>query len=90
MKSRLILIPLTVLVGCSSMHPREVNSDGSHTLSCHSINGTDEICMAHAEKICSEGFSVIENKSHKIEYASSGDGFYMPPKHVITVLCKPA
>ncbi|WP_020168637.1 MULTISPECIES: hypothetical protein [Methylotenera] len=88
MKNGLILISLAVLTGCSSMQT-QANIDGSHTISCHSINGTDENCIKKAEITCSEGFSIIANQSHKIEYASSGDGFYMPPKHVLTVLCKP-
>ena len=90
MKKSLILISLTVLAGCSSMHSRQANNDGTHTLSCHSINGTNENCIKHAEKVCSEGFSVVESQSHTIEHASNGDGFYMPPKHVMTVLCKSA
>ncbi len=90
MKKSLVLISLMLLAGCSGMQSRQANNDGTYTLSCHSINGTDENCIKNAEKVCSQGFSVVENQSHKIEYASNGDGFYMPPKHVLTVLCKGA
>lgn len=89
MKNGLILISLTVLVGCGSLHSRQANNDGTHNLSCHSINGTNETCVKHAEKLCSEGFSILEKQSYKIEYASNGDGFYMPPKYELTVLCNP-
>lgn len=95
MKKGLVLISfgalaLAALAGCSSMQTHQANNDGTHTLSCHSINGTDENCIKKAEIACNDGFSIVEHQSHKIEYASSGDGYYMPPKHILTVLCKPA
>jgi hypothetical protein len=91
MKNSLIAISLTMLVGCNSVEPRPTNSSSnSYTISCHSINGTDENCIKNAEAVCKDGYSIIEDESHKIEYVSNGDGFYMPPKHVLTVLCEPA
>jgi len=89
MKNGLILISLVALAGCSSMQTHQANNDGSYTVSCHSINGSDENCIKKAKVACNEDFKVVENQSHKIEYASNGDGFYMPPKHVLTVLCTP-
>lgn len=91
MKNSLIAISLTMLVGCNGIEPRPTNSsNNSYTISCHSIDGTNENCVKNAEAVCKDGYSIIEDESHKIEYVSNGDGFYMPPKYVLAVLCKPA
>jgi hypothetical protein len=90
MKNSLIAISLTVLAGCNGIETRPSNSSSnSYTISCHSINGTDEKCIKNAEAVCKDGYSIIEDESHKIEYVSNGDGFYMPPKYVLAVLCEP-
>lgn len=90
MKNSLSLMSLLALSACTSVESRPEaghNGTGSYGISCHNIAGTREPCLAEAEKLCKDGFSVIEKQSYKVENTDSGDGFYMPPKHFVTVLC---
>lgn len=90
MKNGLVLVSLTLLVACTTVEPRHANvgNEKSYTISCHSIDGSTSDCLKQAEKVCQQDFSVLEKQSHKIEYVSSGDGFYIPPKHELAIECK--
>lgn len=92
MKNSLAFMSLFALSACTSVESRPEaghNGAGSYGISCHNISGTREPCLTKAEKLCKDGFSVVEKQSYKVEYKDSGDGFYMPPKHFVTVLCHP-
>ena len=91
MKNGLIVVSLTLLAACTSVEPRQTSDTGSskgYMIKCHSIDGSTKDCLREAEKVCEQGFSVLEKHSHLIEYANSGDGFYMPPKHELAIACK--
>lgn len=89
MKKRLVLVSLLLLAACTTMEPRQTNvsSEKRYTVTCHSIDGSTNDCLRAAKKVCVQGFSVLDKQSHKIEYASSGDGFYIPPKHELAIAC---
>jgi hypothetical protein len=92
MKNSLAFMSLFALSACTSVESRPEaghNGASSYGISCHNISGTREPCLTKAEKLCKDGFSVVEKQSYKVEYKDSGDGFYMPPKHFVTVLCHP-
>lgn len=90
MKKNLFFMPLFVLSACvtaQEVPSSASNNDKSYEIGCHDLRGTRDQCLNEAEKLCKGDFEVVEKKSHKMEYADSGDGFYMPPKYLVTVLC---
>lgn len=88
MKKFLRFAPLLMLISCASVQSNTVETNGvqTHVLSCSEFNNGLERCMQKANELCANNYHVVAQ--HKEEYPDAGDGFYMPPRHHISVQCK--
>ncbi|MDP3609779.1 MAG: hypothetical protein Q8R74_11950 [Methylophilus sp.] len=89
MKKFLRFAPLLMMISCASVQSTTIDSNGvqTHTLTCSEFNDvTLERCKARASELCVNDYHLVSQ--HKEVYPDSGDGFYMPPKHHLSIQCK--
>jgi hypothetical protein len=85
MKNTLRLIPLIMLISCASVQSNTIEKDGKtiHELSCSEFNSSlDE---AKAKELCANNYKQLSH--HTDTYPDAGDGFYMHPRHHLSVEC---
>lgn len=80
--------PLLLLISCASVQstPLEVNGKQRYQLTCSEFNNGVERCQAKAKELCVNDYQLVSHT--KETYPDSGDGFYMPANHHMTVECK--
>lgn len=88
MKKILRFAPLLMLISCASVQSNTIESNGvkTHVLTCSDFNNGLNRCMEKANELCASNYHVVSQ--HEEVYPDSGDGFYMPSKHHISVQCK--
>lgn len=90
MKNLILFIPLFLCVACGGIHARPVvgpNGNDAYSMLCSGFTRTMDQCLVKASELCSQGFSIVKAETYKLEYADSGDGFYMPPREYLGVEC---
>ncbi|MDP2154118.1 MAG: hypothetical protein Q8J66_10740 [Methylotenera sp.] len=87
MNKTILLVPLLTLASCASVQTTQIEHDGmqAYKLTCSEFNSSLNECKANADKLCANGYKLVDH--HKDVYADSGDGFYMPTTHYLTVKC---
>ncbi|HEY0561816.1 MAG TPA: hypothetical protein VGD04_00675 [Methylophilus sp.] len=87
MNSMLRFAPLLLLISCASVHSNTTEHNGRqvHQLTCSEFNTSLEQCKAKASELCAHDYKLISH--HKEEYPDAGDGFYMHPRHHLSVEC---
>jgi len=88
MNNMLRFAPLLLLISCASVQSNTIEQDGKqvHKLSCSEFNSSLEECKAKASQLCSHNYQLLTH--HEEVYPDAGDGFYMHPRHHLTVECK--
>lgn len=79
--------PLLLLMSCASVQSTTIEQNGKqvHHLSCSEFNSSLNECKAKASAMCADDYKHISH--YKEVYADSGDGFYMHPRHHLSVEC---
>lgn len=87
MKKLIFFAPLIMLVSCASVRTTQIEHDNKlvYKLTCSEFNSSLNECKADADKLCANGYKLLSYE--KEVYADSGDGFYMPTSHHLTVEC---
>lgn len=80
-------IPFLLMVACASVQsqPTEINGKRAFKLTCSEFNSSLEECQRKASELCNDNFTVVDHS--KETYPDAGDGFYMHPKHHLSVEC---
>ena len=89
MKKILRFVPLLMTISCANVQSNPVDNNGvqTHSLTCSEFNDvTLERCKAKAKELCVDDYHVVYQ--HKEVSPDAGDGFYMPPKHHLSIQCK--
>ena len=88
MNNMLRFAPLLMLISCASVQSTTTEKNGKllHELSCSEFNSSLEECTAKASKLCANDYKLLSH--HKEVYPSSGDGYYVHPRHHLMVECK--
>lgn len=87
MKKTLFLTSLLMITSCASVQSAQIEHDGKlgYQLTCSEFNSSLKECKENADKLCENGYKLLNHYKH--EYPDSGDGFYMPSTHYLTVEC---
>lgn len=87
MKKIILFAPLLILASCASVQTAQSERDGKpvYQLTCSEFNSSLDECKQNAEKLCANGYQLVDYYKHV--YPDPGDGFYMPPRHHLTVEC---
>jgi hypothetical protein len=87
MKKIMFFATLFMLASCASVQTTKIEHDHkqAYKLTCSEFNSSLNECKANADKLCTNGYKLLSY--HKDVYADSGDGFYMPSTHHLTVEC---
>lgn len=91
MNNLMIVMPLVLFVSCGSIHPKPIagpNGNEAYSMMCSGLSSNMPACLVKAQELCSQGFSIIEAETFTVEYADSGDGFYMHPREYLGIECK--
>lgn len=88
MTNMLRFAPLLMLMSCASVQSTTIEHNGKqvHQLSCSEFNSSLDECTAKASELCAHNYQLLSH--YKEVHADSGDGFYMHPRHHISVECK--
>lgn len=88
MNKLLRITPILMLISCANVQSTTVEQNGIkiHTLTCSEFNSSLEECRSKASELCGHNYETLTH--NKEEFADSGDGFYMHPRHHISVKCK--
>jgi hypothetical protein len=88
MNKMLRFTPLLMLISCANVQSTTVEHNGIqvHQLTCSEFNSSLEECTSKASELCGHNYETLSH--YKEEYAYSGDGFYMHPRHHVSVKCK--
>ncbi len=88
MNNMLRFAPLLLLISCASVQSTTTEKNGRlvHQLSCSEFNTSLDECKAKASELCDHNYQQLSH--HKEVFPDSGDGFYMHPRHHISVECK--
>lgn len=88
MKKTLRLAPLLLIISCANAQSNTLdNGIQTHTLTCSEFNdATLERCKNQAKELCNNDYHLVSQ--HKEVSPDAGDGFYIPPKHHLSIQCK--
>ncbi|OYY47906.1 MAG: hypothetical protein B7Y48_11310 [Methylophilales bacterium 28-44-11] len=89
MKKFLRFAPLLMIISCANVQSNTVDGNGvqTHTLTCSEFNDVSlERCKNQAKELCANDYHLVAQ--HKEVSPDAGDGFYMPPKHHLSIQCK--
>ena len=88
MNNMLRFAPLLLLLSCASVQSNTTEQNGRkvHELTCSEFNSSLDECTAKASELCDHNYKLLTH--HKEVYSDSGDGFYMHPRHHLSVECK--
>lgn len=88
MNSMLRFVPLLLLISCASVQANTAERSGgpAHQLTCSEFNSSLEECKAKASELCGHDYKALTH--HTEDYPDAGDGFYMHPRHHVSVECK--
>jgi hypothetical protein len=86
-KKFILFAPLLMLASCAGVQTTQIEHENkqAYKLTCSEFNSNLNECKANADKLCSNGYKLVNYYKH--DYADSGDGFYMPSTHYLTVEC---
>ncbi|MDO9051250.1 MAG: hypothetical protein Q8S46_00525 [Methylotenera sp.] len=87
MKKNILFATLLMLASCASVQTTQIEHDGkqAYKLTCSEFNSSLSECKANADKLCTNGYQLLDH--HQEIHADSGDGFYMPTTHYLTIQC---
>lgn len=87
MKKLLRFTPLLMLMSCASVQSTTLEFENRKILqlSCSEFNTTLQQCQAKASELCGSDYKLLSH--HKEEYPDAGDGFYIHPRHHLSVEC---
>lgn len=87
MNKLLRFTPLLMLISCASVQSTTLEHEKGqiHQISCSEFNTTLQECKAKASELCANDYKLLSH--HKEVYPDAGDGFYMHPRHYLSVEC---
>ncbi len=87
MNKLLRFTPLLMLMSCASVQSTTLDQENGkvHQISCSEFNTTLQECKAKADELCNSDYKLLSH--HKEVYPDAGDGFYMHPRHYLSVEC---
>lgn len=87
MKKIFRLVPIILLISCASVQSQPIESNGNQAfkLTCSEFNSSLEECKAKASELCANNYKILDH--YKEVYPDAGDGFYMHPRHHVSVQC---
>jgi len=87
MNKLLRFTPLLMLISCASVQSTTLEHENGqiHQISYSEFNTTLQECKAKASELCANDYKLLSH--HKEVYPDAGDGFYMHPRHYLSVEC---
>ena len=84
------IVFLLLLTGCASVSPEQFvgpNGNTAYSMRCSGMGRTLDDCYKKAEKLCPDGYTVIDAASSIIAFPMDG-GIMAVPQRSLSIECK--